>query len=203
MTISYAEVMRLKRPDGGTTVVDSYHQSASRGTTEKSASRGTTWERPNLEQLNLKIKRQVAEKFKIWCSLNGISLARGFEKAVAILVDGGTTGSTGSVVPPTTTSLIDDLDDDDNIIIAFYRELTGNKFTDSDKQALKEMRSSGMTSERIQMGIALSVYRTKKRINSFRYCCGAMNEAAEARIQMPKNYIAHVKSKIKQRRTTD
>jgi hypothetical protein len=201
-------------PSGGTTVVPSYHAP---DTTATTAIRGTTattdrvdaasraaWSRPNLEQLNLKIPRQFAEKFRMWCFMNRMSMAQAFVRSAQSLMDSGGTTNGGSGGTTATTLLIDDLMTDDIInreVVSLYEELTGNKFTDADRRFLEEIKN--IPPDRQKIGIALSVARAKNKINSFRYCFGAIQEAAESTSDLT-GYLEYVRSKIarKQQRTT-
>jgi hypothetical protein len=200
---------------GGTTVVDSYHQEATSGTTGRTDTTSTTttmdrtatsstsgsWSRPNLEQVNLKIPRHLAEKFKMWCYLNRRSQSQAFCDAVNILMgSGGTTDRTatcGSGGRSATTLLIDDLLIDD--IISHYEALTGNKASAADRQTLSEMQNQHPDHNRV--GILLSVLRSKSRINSLRYCLGAIEEAAQMPPAQAREYIGYLRQKVDQRKS--
>jgi len=81
--------------ESGTTVVAGYHQPVTTVTTDSSGTTATSgasnegplvigssqkdaWARPNLAQVNLKIPRAEAEKFRLWCFENRISLNQAF-----------------------------------------------------------------------------------------------------------------------------
>jgi hypothetical protein len=228
-----AERKGLERPTeadfpaipGGTTVVESYHQPTSldtaaiRGTTATTDSTATTkttattdttgkWSRPNLAQLNLKIPKSLAEKFKVWCYLNRRNQTQAFCDAIQLLMagdgSGGTTATTATAATTNTacgttatTLLIDDFDDDDGII-SLYESLTGNHATAADRQILTDLHQQHP--DHIRVGILLSVLRSKKRINSLRYCIGAIEEAAQMSPQQTRDYLGYLRQKADQRR---
>jgi hypothetical protein len=70
-----------------------------------------------------------------------------------------------------------DLIDDDEIII-IYRELTENRPTARDRAAAEEIRE--IPPEIVRQGIALTLKRAPTKVNSLRYCLGAIREVAEA-----------------------
>lgn len=185
-------VAEQRAASGGTTVVPSYHAPDTTDTTATNSTSGTTekWSRPNLEQLNLKIQRQIKAKFEMWCLQNGMSMAQGFRE----MVERVTTSSGGTTDTTATALLIDDSSEIDDIV-SLYRNLTGNKWTDADRQALSEIQ--GVPAMRIMVGVALSVARAKTRVNSFRYCHGAIAEAADSPVADVQQYLAYVKSKIR------
>lgn len=194
---------------GGTTVVAWYHEPETTATTDSSSSGGTTeneeqaqakvWSRPNLSQVNLKIPKQLATRFDIWCFENQISKAEAFARALALLMDGGSGGSGGSGGTTGSTLRLDDSKTDDNVVVSLYRELTGNRWKDEDKQTLKELRAAGISTDRIECGIVKSVFKCPTRVGSLKYCRGAIEEIDESGMTETRKYVVNAKRKIAQK----
>jgi hypothetical protein len=137
------------------------------------------------KQKTCRLPIQKLEKWELWCYLNKVD----FQDAVEMALD----KLTGQ---PVTHILIDDLEDNketDDVLI-FYRKWTGNKISKKDKDARETVRKfdDGIC----KIGIAISIYRTKTKINSFRYCIGAIEEAAETPIENTMNYLKYLESAI-------
>ena len=81
---------------------------------------------------------------------------------------------------------------------ASNEQLTEKRWTEAD-QATREA-VEGIPLVRIKIGIALSVFRAKQAVNSFRYCQGAVMEICNAAVQDEEQYLKHVISRVAQKR---
>jgi hypothetical protein len=68
-----------------------------------------------------------------------------------------------------------DHDDDEKMII--YQQLTGNRISERDRIAVREVANFSL--DDIREGVRLSVERAPSPVKSFRYCIGAIREVAE------------------------
>ena len=136
-------------------------------------------------QKTCRLPIQKLEKWELWCYLNKIDFQDAVERALDLL--------TGQ---PVTHILIDDLEDigtTDDVLI-FYHRWTGNKISQKDKDARETVRKfdDGIC----KIGIAISIYRTKTKINSFRYCIGAIEETAQTPIENNQTYLKYLETAI-------
>jgi hypothetical protein len=79
-----------------------------------------------------------------------------------------------------------------------YEQLTEKHWTEADQATLEEIE--GVSPVRIKIGIALSAFRAKQGINSFRYCQGAIMEVSDTPVQDEEQYLKYVISKVVQKR---
>lgn len=141
--------------------------------------------------MGVRLPSQKVERYKIWCFLNKTNMQDAVEQAMDWL--------TSQPVNQLTTYQFDDSDDtlindETSSVIDFYAKWTHNKVTEKDKQASQEV--SHLAPEVIKAGILLSVQRAKGKINSFRYCLGAIEEAAESGMGAQADYMKYLMSKL-------
>jgi hypothetical protein len=139
--------------------------------------------RRNRKLKGLRLPVQKLQKWEMWMFLNKVD----FQDAVEMALDWLTS-------QPVNHVLIDDLEDagtNDDVLI-FYHKWTGNRITQKDKDARETMRK--FSDDICKIGIAISIYRTKTKINSFKYCIGAIEEAAETPIQDNQEYLKYLQS---------
>jgi hypothetical protein len=86
----------------------------------------------------------------------------------------------------------------DEDIAHTYEQLTEKHWTEADQATLEEIE--GISPVRIKIGIALSAFRAKQGINSFRYCQGAIMEVSDTPVQDEEQYLKYVISKVAQKR---
>jgi hypothetical protein len=79
-----------------------------------------------------------------------------------------------------------------------YEQLTEKHWTEADQATLEEIE--GISPIRIKIGIAMSAFRAKQAINSFRYCQGAIMEVSDTPVQDEEQYLKYVISKVAQKR---
>lgn len=129
------------------------------------------------------------EKYETFCFVHKLDFQDAVEMAMDWLVAQGTGRPDGHV-------LIDRLDEtkDDEVLI-YYAKMTGNKIKDADRKAREDLRHFSV--ETIKCGIITSVYRAKAKINSFRYCVGAIEEIAEAGIGDATAYLKYLERQTK------
>jgi hypothetical protein len=122
-------------------------------------------------QKGLRLPAQKLAKWELWCFLNKMDFQEAVEKAMDWL--------TSQPVSSLTTYQFDDQNNGEiDEVIILYRRLTGNRWTKKDDEARSEV---AQYAAHIQMcGVVLSLLRTKNRINSFRYCLGAIHEVGQA-----------------------
>ena len=126
------------------------------------------------KQKGLRLPVQKLQKWELWCFMNKVDFQDAVEQAMDWLTS-----------QPVNHVLIDDFEDigtTDDVLI-YYHKWTGNKITEKDKEARESMKR--FSDDICKIGIAISVYRAKTKINSFKYCTGAIEEAAE--IPVPLN----------------
>jgi hypothetical protein len=152
--------------------------------------------------VSVRLPTQKLEKYKLWCFINKVDMQDAVEEALDWL-----TGQPDSQTA-TINDLIDSNDDrrDEDIassrstlnsgqldsqtaspvdddakegVLNFYSRTTGNRIKENDRQALKEV--AHLEPYIIKAGIITSILRAKNRINSFRYCLGAIQEIDEAK----------------------
>lgn len=122
-------------------------------------------------KIGVRLPAHKVEKYKLWCFVNKVDLQDAIEK--------GMDWVTGGLVDqsPTINDLTDINDSLNEDVISFYAKWTRNKPTDKDKQTLKEIEH--LAPHVIKAGILASVIRSKNKINSLKYCVGAIQEVAE------------------------
>lgn len=209
---SYAEIAKFSgRPElvssllvdppaagaaGASTVLAGYPVSAgsdSQATGDRSASTERTYERPNLDQLNARLPRYFVEQVKLYAFMQHMPVAKLIQVALEEFMQRASTDRSASTNSTTSTLLIDDKTDED--IISLYEKLTTRKFSASDKQTLAELRQQHEPNH-IRVGILLSVLRANKRINSLKYCVGAIGEAASLSPQKAEEYLRYLRNKM-------
>jgi hypothetical protein len=121
-------------------------------------------------KIGVRLPAHKVEKYKLWCFINKVDLQAAIEKGMDYV-----TGLPGDQ----TTAINDLIDLDDTLnddISIFYQKWTRNKFTDKDKKTLEEIQH--LAPHVIKSGIVISVVRSKNKINSLKYCVGAIEESA-------------------------
>jgi hypothetical protein len=136
-----------------------------------------------------RIPAHKAEKYKLWCFINKVDFQDAMERGLDWV-----TGNPGDRLPA-----INDLNDiDDTLnedVINFYEVWTKNKATEKDRKAYEEV--SHLAPHIIRTGILISVVRAKNKINSFRYCIGAIEEAAAT--NAGPEYMGYLLNQIRQK----
>lgn len=135
-------------------------------------------------QTSIRLPVQKLERYRTWCFINKID----FQDAVEQALDAWIAGY------PDSHMMINDYDEsDDEIssIIRSYEQWTGNKASAKDREAIREVRDQSLTV--IQCGILLSILRAPAKINSFRYCIGAIREAASSGVGASDDYLNYLK----------
>lgn len=137
------------------------------------------------KQKGLRLPVQKLEKWELWCYLNKVDFQDAVEQAMDWLTS-----------QPVSHILIDDLEEigtTDEILI-FYHRWTGNRITPKDKDARETVRR--FSDDVCKIGIAISIYRAKAKINSFKYCIGAIEEAAATPLENTGNYLKYLEQTI-------
>src|ERR1700694_2492695 len=80
-------------------------------------------------------------------------------------------------------------------MLAFYRRTTGNPVKERDREAFREVAKLAV--HLIRAGIMRAVLRCPTRVNSLRYCIGAIQEAA--RSEMGKEIVAFLEGTFDRR----
>lgn len=149
------------------------------------------------ERLTVRLPKHKLEKYKLYAHMT--------HEDMQDLVEYGLDWVTGlldtqSPRHPNTQSPtnhdLNDLDDGlkDDVII-FYQKVTGNRWRiPEDQEAYKEVAQ--YAPHIIKQGIAISKMRAKQKINSFRYCHGAIHESAHA--NNGADYLQYLLWKLKQ-----
>jgi hypothetical protein len=119
-----------------------------------------------------------------------------FQDAVEKALDALTSGRLDAHI------LIDEKDEkqSDEVLI-YYRKVTGNRVTKKDEEARAEAK--GFSTEACKIGILTSVLRAPVKINSFRYCLGAIEEVAAAPIHDVDHYVKFLESSLKKKNGND
>jgi hypothetical protein len=122
-------------------------------------------------KIGVRLPAHKVEKYKLWCFVNKVDLQDAIEK--------GMDWVTGGLVDqsPSINNLIDIDDNLNNDVISFYEKWTRNKATEKDRKTYSEIQH--LAPHVIKSGILVSVIRAKNKINSLKYCVGAIEEAAE------------------------
>lgn len=146
---------------------------------------------PSRRQRKLKGVRlpvQKLEKWELWCFLNKVEFQDAVEQALDWLTS-----------QPVNHVLIDDFEDvgtNDDVLI-FYHKWTGNKIFPGDKEARETVRK--FSDDVCKIGIAISIYRAKTKINSFKYCIGAIEETSGTPIENNTSYLKYLESALMQK----
>jgi hypothetical protein len=137
----------------------------------------------------IRLPIQKLEKYESYCFFHKID----FQDAVERALDALTSGRLGAHV------LIDEKDEvkSDEVLI-YYRKVTGNRVTKKDEEARAEAK--GFSAEACKIGILTSILRAPVKINSFRYCLGAIEEVANSPIQDLSQYMAFLEQQLKGRK---
>lgn len=83
-------------------------------------------------------------------------------------------------------------------LIAYYAKWTNNPIRQIDWQALKSALSYSPLA--VKAGILMSILRTKTRVNSFKYCLGAIDEVAKAGVVNSAEYVRYLELKVEKSR---
>lgn len=86
--------------------------------------------------------------------------------------------------------------DDEAAVVALYERATNNHFREGDRVVLRELKAAAPV---IKAGIALSAIRAREagtKINSFKYCRGAIEEMSEPNV-LP-SYLEYILNKFEQ-----
>jgi hypothetical protein len=83
-------------------------------------------------------------------------------------------------------------------LLAYYTKWTGNQVLERDWQAMRLALS--YTPIAVKAGILMSILRTKTRVNSFKYCLGAIDEVAKAGIISSTDYVRYLELKVEKAR---
>jgi hypothetical protein len=182
------ETGRPKVVDQETSVVDQ----STGGLVDQTTSRPVEQTYPSRKErikIGVRLPAHKVEKYKLWCFVNKVDLQDAIEK--------GMDWVTGGLVDQSTA--INDLDDKDDLLnddaLIFYQRWTKNKITEKDKQALDEVKH--LAPHVIKAGILMSIVRSKQKINSFRYCLGAIEEVAES--DPSPEYFTYLLSQMKRK----
>jgi hypothetical protein len=83
-------------------------------------------------------------------------------------------------------------------LLAYYAKWTGNQIRENDWQAMRVALSYAPTA--IKAGILMSILRTKTKVNSFKYCLGAIDEVAKAGIVGSTDHVRYLEMKVEKAR---
>ena len=83
-------------------------------------------------------------------------------------------------------------------LLAYYAKWTGNPIRESDWQAMRF--ALFYTPAAIKAGILMSILRTKTKVNSFKYCLGAIDEVAKAGIVGSVDHVRYLEMKVEKAR---
>jgi len=83
-------------------------------------------------------------------------------------------------------------------LLAYYSKWTDNPVRESDWQTMRLALS--YTPAAIKAGILMSILRTKTKVNSFKYCLGAIEEVAKAGIVGSADHVRYLEMKVEKSR---
>jgi len=83
-------------------------------------------------------------------------------------------------------------------LLSYYAKWTDNPIRESDWKALRV--AFGYSPAAIKAGILMSVLRTKTRVNSFKYCLGAIDEVAKSGIVGSADHVRYLEMKVEKAR---
>jgi hypothetical protein len=139
-------------------------------------------------QLNTRVKKHLYEQMEIYRFLHKMTIRQFIEGAIATKLQSNQATKQQRI----------DLDPDDALkdedILLFYRRWTGNQVTEKDRHAFKEVEH--LHPNIVKAGILISIIRAKTRINSFRYCIGAIQEAADSPVKPDGDYIRYLLGRV-------
>ena len=162
-------------PDNNATLLPSNHA------TKMEGERNVHW-----AQLNTRIRKQLNEQMEIYCFFHKVSKREFIESAIATKLQ-----SDNATKQPRIDNDLDDGLTDEEIFI-FYRKWTGNRITDGDRKFYREIQH--FAPHVIQCGILLSLQRAPTRVNSLRYCKGAIEEMAAS--GAGRDYVTYLMRKV-------
>ena len=155
-----------------------------------------TGKRPGLERIEARVPTQIGQKFKFLCMINQLEI----KDVITELIDQWNRTMTGR--PDGQTAFDPDLkdrliDEEEKFassdqpegrppdqpakrheILGYYSLLTGNQIRQNDRDCLETLLN--VPTYVIRAGIAQSILRCNTRINSLRYCVGAIEEIRES-----------------------
>lgn len=193
-----------RRPDGQTAGVESDPAPPVKGSSV----------RPGVEKITVRVPTQKARKFKLYCALNGLEQRNVIEELLDHLfasMSGRPDGQTALnqisddlmcddearfLTSSSSQSLKGRPDGQENLdakrrdVLAYYVRLTGNPVKQNDHDALDSVID--LSTYAIKCGIGKSMILCKSRVNSFRYCLGAIEEIAESGVT--ETYLAYMES---------
>jgi hypothetical protein len=155
------------------------------------------------EMIRGRVPTQKAEKYRLFCHLMKIDMQDFLEEAGDLLLVKYGFGTGAPVLQCSTDHDLDDQIDDEKEetsssslfpeagapvlqpeerkeaeALAFYAKTTGNQVKERDRDAYREVADLPLHSFRA--GVMQSVLLCRTRVNSLKYCLGAIREAAEA-----------------------
>jgi len=83
-------------------------------------------------------------------------------------------------------------------LLSYYAKWTDNPIRESDWKALRAV--FGYSPTAIKAGILMSILRTKTKVNSFKYCLGAIEEVAKAGIVSSADHVRYLEMKVEKAR---
>jgi predicted DNA binding CopG/RHH family protein len=204
-TIEQSDNQTIKQVDSQTT------QQPDNQTTEQLAAPTTIRDRAfkarhGVVMVSFRMPEERKKVVKAWCARQGIDfqdflLSAVYEKASCLIVDNQT-----NQLVEWSTSKHDDSNDEDLLInddkpLSIYRRLTGNRVRQSDKDAAAEIAT--IAPAFIESGIIMSMLRAAaksppSRVNSFRYCLGAIEEACQQQKTTIDSYVIYLRKKLRE-----
>lgn len=128
--------------------------------------------RPGREQLNVRIRSELAEQFDAWCFQNHIEKTTAIELALGRLIRGDIPASPDNPAITASPLIIDDyIDDQDAPVVEMYERLTRRPFSEKDAVSLNELRKSCPDTPTILAGMMRTALNRGHAgpINSFNY----------------------------------
>jgi hypothetical protein len=159
-----------------------------------------------LSKVTLRLHRAKLDRLHLVAMSRGITLQDLLGGWVdAFLVDEGLTATprlTASGGCRLTDQMIDDVGvtstssvlERPEELLAYYAKWTGNQIRESDWQTIRLALSYTPTA--IKAGILMSILRTKTKVNSFKYCLGAIDEVAKAGIVGTTDHVRYLEMKV-------
>ena len=170
--------------------------------------------RPGVDKITVRVPTQKARKFKLYCALNGFEQKDVIEELLDHLfasMSGRPDGQTALnqisddlmindeakfLSSSSSRSVMGRPDGQDNPeaksrdVLAYYSRLTGNPLKQNDRDALDTVIH--LPTYAIKCGIGKSILVCKSRVNSLRYCIGAIEEIAESGVN--ETYLAYMET---------
>lgn len=161
------------------------------------------WERPGMKLLGVRIPLRQFEKFDFWCSSRRLEKQYVIEQAIAAILDGrlAIDPPVSQANPASPADWLASLminDEEGSNIISHYARVTGTEPRESDVAILPELQKFPIVA--VKCGILMSVLRAKSRVNSLRYCLGAIEEAASGGVVDMNQYLQYLESKLRRKR---